>query len=166
MTTSVTASLWRDDGVINYIVPPIVAVNTFFVLAQRHDPWLCTLLEDFADVIEPEDVGEEMIDQFMETMIPLRDGMRKQHGPMDRTPRAQRGTEDYFKGMVYGTMHPTELAILSESLSMIAGMMAVAEQRDMLDKFLNSWGLWMEGGKRYVRPAERMAGIISNSVEE
>lgn len=160
------ATVWRDDGVINYVTPPVLIANTFLSIAVNHPSWLCYVMEDFATVLQPGDVNPEIAEAYGVSFDIMTTRMRENHGTEgpQESGRAHRGTPDMFEGMVYGTMHPTELAVLGEAMSQIITLMRMAQpQSEEGEQLIASWGLWAEAAKRYVRPHEMMGFVVERS---
>lgn len=163
----VLAELWRDDGVINFIVPPVIAANTFLVLAPAHSSWLCFLMEDLSAALEPSDVPEAVQEQFHVGLEDMREGMAKSHKVAgEHQSRVKRGTEDMFPGMIYGTMHPAELSALADDLAAIIPVFALGDSSEAGKEMMQAWGIWIEGAKKYVRAYEAVAPVVQRTVKE
>lgn len=157
------ASLWRHDGMIEYILPPHVAVNTFISIAAQHSSWLCFLTEDFASVLSNGDVEGGMAQKYHVDIDTLSKGLRKSHDTAEQGSRIRRGTTAYLDGMLYGTMHPAELAALADDLTTIAIAYAITGQTDSGKSLTQSWKFWMDGAKEFVEPQEHWSALLAGS---
>ena len=159
MSEKPLATIWRHDGVIHFTLPPIMAVHTFLALAAQRGPWLCFFVEDLAATLVAEDATEEMRTKFHVDVLTLAKGVLKQHESVIGESRIKRGTDDFLPGMLYGTMHPAELAALADEVSTVIAMYAIGAKSEAGKALAHDLGLWVEGAKKYTRPIEQVASM-------
>jgi len=162
MSNNEIAVIWRNDGVIHYVIPHSILVNTFFATVLRHDPWLCPLVNELAMVVahEIEDAGfGERRAKVVAAILAGLMSSGDEHSPIDPSvSRLKIGTADHFPGMFYGTMHPTELAVLGNKMEEVieiteeSGVIQTAEDRAEL----HTVECWIVASQKFVRPAEQM----------
>lgn len=162
--TKVLASAWRDEGQINYLIPPVIAANSFIVLATTHSPWLCFFLEDMAVVLNDDDLPDKVKDTYHVTIEALRDGLSKRHKVERHESRMKRGTPDMFDGMLYGTIHPSECAALADELQTIAAAFVAVGEREA--PMYVAWDFWMTTADKYVQPHEAIGPLWIGGVDE
>lgn len=158
-----TAVVWRDDGVINYIIPPETLIHTFMATVSPHDKWICHLINDFGYAISPELFEKHIHALAGPIATQMKESLAKHHG-IEELPegRCHEGTDGTFDGMFYGTMHPTELSVLSDSIEEaieIVKEFSSAAEEDMQRTFTHAQ-VWIEAAKKFVRPSERMGSIL------
>ncbi len=157
------ASVWRDDGVINYKIPAQLAANTFIVLAAQHSSWLCFLLEDMASVLRQDDVNSSVAADYSVNMSTLSEKLIKSHRAEPHSSRMERLTGD----IVRGTMHPSELAALADDLEVLmAAFSVIRDESETATVFKQAWGLWIEGAKKFVRPSEAIPTMMIGTQDD
>jgi hypothetical protein len=123
-------------------------------------------MEDMASTLCESDVEENIKEQFHVAFDTMRDGMVKAHNSFEHKSRMNRGTEDMFPNMVYGTMHPSELSALADDLMHIMSVFAMTDNSDAGQRLMSSWGLWVEAAKKFVRPNEAFGPLTIGMVKE
>lgn len=159
MSKNDVAVVWRNDGVIEYIISSDTLINTFFATVLRHDEWICELVNEFTLAST-----EDLAPQWGEMLTMLKEGLLGSggaHGSLRvEESRLKAGTEDYLPGMFYGTMHPTELWMLaSRAEEEIDKLQAMGMDQAQLGT-IRCWG---EAAKKFVRPGEALAAVAAEA---
>ena len=159
------ARFWRDDGVINYIIPRQAMTITLMMLGSQHNKWLCIFMEELSSILSRDDV--EFMGETMQRVFDLMKQGLAGHTGMEIVPRINEGTADEFDGYLIGTMHPTELASL--------GIIATSVKQSLKSAGLEGDGegimtidvcnMWESAAKKFVRPSEVMGAIGSDQPE-
>ena len=148
-----TATFWREDGVINYVVPPSTVLNTFYALATNHASLACLFVDELAAHVTKE-MAEDNMEGSGDISVTLRDKVITKHA-LDIESRMKKGGDGVFDGMYYGTMHPSELGEVSSCLVLAKELSKIAMPGDerQAAAFAAVDG-WIEAAKKLVRPAE------------
>ena len=161
------AVVWRDDGVIRYVIPVQTLVHTFMATFSRHDKWLCQVVNDFLYPITDEAVAEIYTPDTARLMEPIRLSLSMSHHlkAIEQGRLWSQGPEDKYPGMYYGTMHPVELAALGAHIVEAIEISnefstATSEYKKKAFAYVS---LWITAAKKFVRPAEEMASIMSGA---
>lgn len=156
------AVVWRNDGVIEYVIPASTLVNTFFAIVIRHVKWLCQLVDELALVTTQDNAPSAIDERQSKILVAIKKGLfasDKSHALIEESQsRLKVGTDDYFPGMFYGTMHPTELAVLADEIEGVMENITITneEGREALDSII----VWRDAAKKFVRPSEKMGSMM------
>ena len=153
MTSSAAATIWRHDGVINYIVPEGVLVDTFLLLLSNHSTWLCNLVNEMAYLIDRDTLVRHYPDDGEVLYKAIQKGL-DDHG--EAVEGRMHSDPQMFEGMIYGTMHPVELASIAEVCESWSDR-ALADGVD--PSRLGVIEVWRLAFKKFVRPVEALASV-------
>lgn len=159
----VAAKIWRHDGVINYVITPETLVHTFMAVVTPHDKWICQLVNDFGYAITPELYEKVIHPEAGILAAQMKQGLAKHHDMAELQPgRCLTGDPTMFDGLFYGTMHPTELAVLAdgieEAIEIVKELSRLTEEEQ--ESTFQHVRMWVEAAKKFVRPSERMGSIL------
>jgi hypothetical protein len=157
--------IWRDDGVINFVIPTEALITMVTAMAIAHEKWACHVHSEWLSLVTDDlldkDVGAS--DSVERAMIEdLRDKSLKTHPLTTVTNRSHIGDAETFEGHAYGTMHPVEFGAISKSAKMQLGSPYGTLPPN--DPVRMTFEIFVESAKQFVRPAEQLA-VAGKDVE-
>lgn len=145
--------VWRNDGVIHFVMPTSCMITMGITLGLSHSPWACHVATEWLALLTKEVLDNDFsaTDKRERELI---DTVRERHLKAHVPPTPNR-TRMIAAHEVEGTMHPVELQAIAASAAtqLAGGLGGLAEDSPVYTTLMT----FVTAAVRFVRPAEKLA---------